>query len=158
MGAHACFTSLSRNKSSAGTLGGLCRERSLRAYDGVVNVVGNPKSSHFKRSQALANQVVKKGVFRSAVLCGLSPAVLAGWSLVHRYTFWNGLECFSRSVSPTHLDDTLKAARRHGCKRPAKGVAYNATPAAAAAQTFFILASMVNAPRHDELEKYQRAG
>jgi hypothetical protein len=40
--AMACFTSPSRNESSAGTLSGLCRERSLRAYDGVVNVVGNP--------------------------------------------------------------------------------------------------------------------
>jgi hypothetical protein len=40
--AMACFTSPSRNESSAGTPSGLCRERSLRAYDGVVNVVGNP--------------------------------------------------------------------------------------------------------------------
>src|ERR1039457_5520732 len=28
--------------SEAGTPSGCCRERSLRAYDGVVNVVGNP--------------------------------------------------------------------------------------------------------------------
>src|ERR1019366_3709033 len=47
-----------------GTPSGLCRERSLRAYDGVVNVVGEPKSRDFRLSQALARPVVKKGVFR----------------------------------------------------------------------------------------------
>jgi|SRR5580658_5028614 hypothetical protein len=33
--------------SEAGTPSGLRHERSLRAYDGVVNVVGEPKSHHF---------------------------------------------------------------------------------------------------------------
>src|ERR1019366_7448432 len=47
-----------------GTPSGLCRERSLRAYDGVVNVVGEPKSRDCRLSQALARPVVKKGVFR----------------------------------------------------------------------------------------------
>ena len=59
---------------------------SLRAYDGVGNAVGEPKSRHFGLSQALANQVVRKGVCGDFILCGLSPPVSAGWSLVHRYT------------------------------------------------------------------------
>jgi hypothetical protein len=48
---------------------------------------GKGKSCHFKRSQALANQVVRKGVCGDFILCGLSPPVSADWSLVHRYTF-----------------------------------------------------------------------
>jgi hypothetical protein len=56
-------------------------------YDGVVNVVGELKSSDFRLSQALANQVVRKGVCGDFILCGLSPPVSADWSLVHRYTF-----------------------------------------------------------------------
>jgi len=46
----------------------------------------DPKSHHFRPSQALANPVVKKGVCGDFILCGLSPPVSAGWSLVHRYT------------------------------------------------------------------------
>src|ERR1039458_7506375 len=47
---------------------------------------GNGKSSDFRLSQALANQVVRKGVCGDFILCGLSPPVSASWSLVHRYT------------------------------------------------------------------------
>jgi hypothetical protein len=50
---------------------------------------GNGKSRDFGLSQALANQVVRKGVCGDFILCGLSPPVSAGWSLVHRYTLWN---------------------------------------------------------------------
>ena len=46
-----------------------------------------PKSRGFRLSQALANQVVRKGVGGDFILCGLSPPVSADWSLVHRYTF-----------------------------------------------------------------------
>jgi hypothetical protein len=49
---------------------------------------GNGKSRDFGLSQALANQVVRKGVCGDFILCGLSPPVSASWSLVHRYTFW----------------------------------------------------------------------
>jgi hypothetical protein len=50
---------------------------------------GNGKSRDFGLSQALANQVVQKGVCGDFILCGLSPPVSASWSLVHRYTLWN---------------------------------------------------------------------
>ena len=49
---------------------------------------GNGKSSDFRLSQALANQVVRKGVCGDFILCGLSSPVSASRSLVHRYTFW----------------------------------------------------------------------
>jgi hypothetical protein len=45
------------------------------------------KFSDFRLSQALANQVVRKGVCGDFILCGLSPPVSADRSLVHRYTF-----------------------------------------------------------------------
>jgi hypothetical protein len=45
------------------------------------------KSSDFRLSQTLAYGMVKKGVCGGFILCGLSPPVSAGWSLVHRYTF-----------------------------------------------------------------------
>jgi hypothetical protein len=48
---------------------------------------GKGKSRDFRLSQALANQVVRKGVCGDFILCGLSPPVSASWSLVHRYTF-----------------------------------------------------------------------
>jgi hypothetical protein len=48
---------------------------------------GKAKSHHFRLSQALANQVVRKGVCGDFILCGLSPPVSTDWSLVHRYTF-----------------------------------------------------------------------
>jgi hypothetical protein len=48
---------------------------------------GKGKSGDFRLSQALANQVVRKGVCGDFILCGFSPPVLAGRSLVHRYTF-----------------------------------------------------------------------
>ena len=43
-----------------------------------MNVVGNPKSRGFRLSQALANQVVRKGVCGDFILCGLSPPVSTG--------------------------------------------------------------------------------
>src|SRR5450759_5070024 len=48
-----------------GTPSGLCRERSLRAYDGVVNVVGNPNPviSGFPSPRQPGGQ---KGVSRSS--------------------------------------------------------------------------------------------
>jgi hypothetical protein len=46
-----------------------------------------PKSSDFRFSQALAYKVVRKGVCGDFTLCGLSPPVSAGWSLVRGYTF-----------------------------------------------------------------------
>ena len=47
---------------------------------------GNGKSRDFRLSQALANQVVRKGVCGDFILCGFSPPVSASWSLVHGYT------------------------------------------------------------------------
>jgi hypothetical protein len=47
---------------------------------------GKGKSRDFGLSQALANQVVRKGVCGDFILCGLSPPVSPSWSLVHRYT------------------------------------------------------------------------
>jgi hypothetical protein len=55
--------------------------------DGTPMDAGNGKSRDFGLSQALANQVVRKGVCGDFILCGLSPPVSASWSLVHRYTF-----------------------------------------------------------------------
>ena len=66
---------------------GLRRERSPRAYDGGVNVVGEPKSHDFRLSQALAYGVVKKGGCGDFILCGLSPPVLEGRPWPARYTF-----------------------------------------------------------------------
>ena len=54
---------------------------------------GNGKSSDFRLSQALANQVVRKGVCGDFILCGLSPPVSADWSLVHRYTLLTSWLC-----------------------------------------------------------------
>jgi len=54
--------------------------------DGIPMDAGNGKSRDFGLSQALANQVVRKGVCGDFILCGLSPPVSASWSLVHRYT------------------------------------------------------------------------
>jgi hypothetical protein len=48
---------------------------------------GKPKSSDFRFSQALAYKVVRKGVCGDFTLCGLSPPVSAGRSLVRGYTF-----------------------------------------------------------------------
>jgi len=48
---------------------------------------GKGKSCHFKRSQGLANQVVRKGVCGDFILCDLSPPVSPSRPLVHRYTF-----------------------------------------------------------------------
>jgi hypothetical protein len=48
---------------------------------------GKGKSHDFRLSQALANQVVRKGGCGDFILCGLSPPVSTDWSLVHRYTF-----------------------------------------------------------------------
>jgi hypothetical protein len=84
---NACFTSLSRNEPSSGTPCGLCCERSLQAYDGVVNVVGEPKFRGFRLSQALANRVVRKGSNFDRVLCGLSPPVSKVRLLACIYTF-----------------------------------------------------------------------
>jgi hypothetical protein len=50
----------------------------------------NPAISGF---QALANQVVRKGVCGDFILCGLSPPVSASWSLVHRYTLLTTRGC-----------------------------------------------------------------
>ena len=72
--------------SEAGTQSGICRERSPRAYDGVVNVVGNSKSRNFRLSQALAYGVVKKGVCGDFMLCGLSPPVSPRMKMVSQYT------------------------------------------------------------------------
>jgi hypothetical protein len=44
------------------------------------------KSRDFRLSQARAYEVVRKGVCGDFILCGLSPPVSAGLSLVHRYT------------------------------------------------------------------------
>ena len=48
---------------------------------------GKPKSSDFMLSRASAYKVVRKGVCGDFILCGLSPPVSAGWSLVRGYTF-----------------------------------------------------------------------
>jgi hypothetical protein len=47
------------------------------------------KSGDFSLSQALANQVVRKGVCGDFILCGLSPPVSPSRPLVHGYTLWN---------------------------------------------------------------------
>jgi hypothetical protein len=56
--------------------------------DGTPMDAGKGKSRDFGLSQAVADPVVRKGVCGDLILCGLSPPVSAGWSLVHRYTFW----------------------------------------------------------------------
>src|ERR1022692_4124044 len=50
---------------------------------------GNGKSRDFRLSQALANQVVQKGVCGDFILCGLSPPVSPRQEMVSQYTFWN---------------------------------------------------------------------
>src|ERR1035437_10125243 len=45
-----------------GTPSGLSRERSLRAYDGVVNVVGEPKSRDFRLSKPSPTRWSKRGL------------------------------------------------------------------------------------------------
>jgi hypothetical protein len=63
-----------------------CCERGVNEDDTPMDA-GNGKSRDFGLSQALANQVVRKGVCGDFILCGFSPYVSADWSLVHRYTF-----------------------------------------------------------------------
>src|ERR1039458_7369493 len=63
---------------------------------------GSRKFCQFRLSQALANQVVRKGVCGDFILCGLSPPVSASWSLVHRYTFgppFERLHCGASSAA-----------------------------------------------------------
>jgi hypothetical protein len=69
------FSRLTPFWCEAGTPSGVCRERSLRAYDGVVNVAGEPTSYHLKRSHALAYAVVQKAACSDLDFCGLSPPV-----------------------------------------------------------------------------------
>jgi hypothetical protein len=48
---------------------------------------GNGKSRDFGLFQALANQVVRKGVCGDFILCGLSPPVSPRLKMVSQYTF-----------------------------------------------------------------------
>ena len=64
------------------------RDVSTRSQRGAHLMDGGKGKSHdFRLSQALANQVVRKGGCGDFILCGLSPPVSTDWSLVHRYTF-----------------------------------------------------------------------
>jgi hypothetical protein len=74
--AHACFTSISRNESSADPQWTLPRAQptSLRWR---CKCGWEPKSHHFRLSQALAYGVVKKGGCGDFILCGLSPPCFA---------------------------------------------------------------------------------
>jgi len=62
------------------------RAQLLRAYDGVVNMVRNPKPV-ISGSQALANQVVQKGCTSEPILCGFAPPVSPREEMVSPYTF-----------------------------------------------------------------------
>ena len=59
---------------------------------------GNGKSRDFRLSQALANQVVQKGLCGDLVLCGLSPPVSHRQEMASRYTFLNGDEVMTLFV------------------------------------------------------------
>src|ERR1035437_4749489 len=76
---------------------------------------GSRKFCQFRLSQALANQVVRKGVCGDFILCGLSPPVSASWSLVHRYTLLTTRGCtriLGCTVAPAlaHAENTLLQA------------------------------------------------
>ena len=75
----------------AGTQAVLGRQQQPGVERGVLGLAcldaGNGKSHHFRLSQALANQVVKKGRCGDFILCGLSPPVSPRGKMVSQYTF-----------------------------------------------------------------------
>jgi hypothetical protein len=91
-----CFVAIERNtklilswhlgrRTAKDTLAFIFKLRN--ATKGVVNVVGNFKSSNFRLSRALANPVVKKGICGDFILCGLSPPVSPQSKMVNQHTF-----------------------------------------------------------------------
>jgi hypothetical protein len=60
---------------------------------------GNGKSRDFRLSQALANQVVRKGVCGDFILCGLSPPVSPIRQLAHGYTLLTSGDCTKNPAS-----------------------------------------------------------
>src|ERR1017187_8670379 len=77
--------------SEAGTPSGLRRERSLRAYDGVVNVVGNPSPTISSVPEPLPPRGPKGVKFRAHFMRPFAPCfgrLVAGAQVYLLTTLW----------------------------------------------------------------------
>jgi hypothetical protein len=72
-------------RRNSGAMLGVLRSRVNE--DDTPMDAGNGKSRDFGLSQALANQVVQKGICGDFILCGLSPPVSPRQQMVSQYTF-----------------------------------------------------------------------
>ena len=89
----------------------------------------NRKSHDFRLSQALANQVARKGVCGSFILCGLSPPVSPRREMVSQYTFWVGVQNNGPEprATPAGADRILWEIRPDGTLLRLEGIVDSAT-------------------------------